>query len=205
MYSVEFTIFKKQDLLWEQYVPELALTFSWENLKKHICPYIHQFSNFYHRFFLDKVFLWKRTIKRLPEFIKELNNHRPTIKFDFNYSKTSTDYLDTTDYKTKGKNKLWNVYWKTTDRINFLLHTSAHPKLLIKSIPYSQNYPLKKRICTKTSQLFKNLQVLNESFINRGFNEKFLHTQVQCQIERNSLLGPKTNKKNQNMVPFVLT
>ena len=42
-------------------------------------------------------------MKRLPEFIKELNNHRPTIKFDFNYSKTSTDYLDTTDYKTKGK------------------------------------------------------------------------------------------------------
>ena len=74
--------------------------------EKNICPYIHQFSNFYHRFFLDKVFLWKRTMKRLPEFIKELNNHRPTIKFDFNNSKTSTDYLDTTDYKTKGKNKL---------------------------------------------------------------------------------------------------
>ena len=33
------------------------------------------------------------------------------------------------------------------------------------------------KICTETSELSKNLQVLNKSFINRGFNETFLDTE----------------------------
>ena len=38
----------------------------------------------------------------------------------------------------------------------------------------SHNQPLDlKKTCFETSELFKNLQVLKESFINRGFNEKF--------------------------------
>ena len=37
---------QKVDVLWEQYVRQITLTFSWENLKKQIYPYINQFSNF---------------------------------------------------------------------------------------------------------------------------------------------------------------
>ena len=49
--------------------------------------------------------------------------------------------------------------------------------------------------------------MLKKSFINRGFTEKFLDTEFQqlSEIERNVLLEPKSKKRDQNRVPFVLT
>ena len=142
--------------------------------KTYIYPYINQFSNFYCRFIDDIFFIWNGTVIQLQEFIKQLNNRHTTIKFNFKFSKTNIEFLDTTVHKNKEQNKLLTtVYCKRTGRRNFLHYTSAHPRSLIKSIPYSQALCLKK-LCAKTSELSKNLQVLKESFINRGFKEKFL-------------------------------
>ena len=90
------------------------------------------------------------------------------------------------------------VSCKPADRIYFLHYTPAHFISLIKSIPYSQALHLKK-ICAEISELSKNLHVLNESFINRGFNEKLLNTEFQrpSEIERNALLAPKSKEKDQ--------
>ena len=77
---------------------------------------------------------------------------------------------------------------------------------MIKSIPYSQVLCLKK-ICAKTSELSKNLQVLKESFINQGFKEEFLDTEFQrlSEIERDALLTPKSKEKDQKRIPFITT
>ena len=77
---------------------------------------------------------------------------------------------------------------------------------LIKSIPYSQALRLKK-ICAETSELSKNLQVLKESFINRGFKEKFLDTEFQrlSEVERDALLTPKSKEKDPKIIPFITT
>ena len=69
--------------------------------KTYIYPYLNQFSNFYCRFINDIFFIWNGTIIHFQEFIKKLNNHHPTIKFDFKSSKTSIEVLDTTVYKNK--------------------------------------------------------------------------------------------------------
>ena len=61
--------------------------------------------------------------------------------------------------------KHFTCCFTTTDYINFLQYTPAHPRLLIKSIPYRQAFCLQ-NICAKTSELSKNLLVLKESFIN---------------------------------------
>ena len=96
------------------------------------------------------------------------------------------------------------MYCKSTDQINFLHYTSSYPKSLIKSIPYSQALRLKK-ICTETLELSKNLQVLNESFINRAFNETFLDTEFQrlSEIERDALLAPKSKEKDKKGFLFL--
>ena len=39
LYSMKFTICKKYDILWEQYVLRTTIKFSWENLKKY--TFIH--------------------------------------------------------------------------------------------------------------------------------------------------------------------
>ena len=95
--------------------------------KTYIYPYIHLFSNFYCRSIDDILFLYNGTVMQLQEFIKKLNNCHPTIKFDFKYSKTSIEFLDTTVYKNKEQNKLLTtVYCKPTDGRNFVHNTSAH-------------------------------------------------------------------------------
>ena len=76
---------------------------------------------------------------QLQEFIKKINNPHPTIKFDFEFSETSIQFLDTAVYENKEQNKLiTTIYCKPTDPRNFLHYTSAHPRSLIKSILYSQ-------------------------------------------------------------------
>ena len=51
------------------------------------------------------------------------------------------------------------------------------------------------------------MHVLNESFINRGFNEKFLDTEFQqlSDIERGALLTHQSRKKKSKRIPFVIT
>ena len=182
--------------------PNYANIFMEKFEKTYIYPYIYQFSNFYCRFINDIFFIWNGTVIQF-----QLNNRHPIIKFDFKFSKTNIEFLDSTVYKNKEQNKLLTtVYCKPTDRRNFLHYTSAHPRSLIKSIPYSQALRLKK-ICAETSELSKNLQVLKESFINRSFKEKFLDTEFQrlSEIERDTLLTPKSKEKDQKRIPFITT
>ena len=49
--------------------------------------------------------------------------------------------------------------------------------------------------------------MLKESFINRGFKEKFLDAEFQrlSEIERDALLTPKSKKKDQKRIPFITT
>ena len=77
---------------------------------------------------------------------------------------------------------------------------------MIKRIPYSQFLCLKK-ICAETSQLSKNLPVLKESFINRGFKEKFLDAEFQrlSEIEGDGLLTPNSKEKDQKRILFITT
>ena len=183
--------------------PNYANIFMGKFEKTYIYPYINQFSNFYWRFIDHILFIWNGTVIQLQEFIKKLNNCHPTIKFDFKFSKTSIEFLDTTVYKNKEQNMLLTtVYCNPTDRRNFLHYTSAHPRLMIKS----QALRLKK-ICAETSELSKNLQVLKESFINRCFNEKFLDTEFPrlSEIERDALLTPNSKEKDQKRIPFITT
>ena len=49
--------------------------------------------------------------------------------------------------------------------------------------------------------------MLKESFINRGFKEKFLDTEFQrlSEIETDALLTPKSKEKDQKIIPFITT
>ena len=69
------------------------------------------------------------TLIQLQEFLKKLNIRHPTVKFDFKFSRTSIEFLDTTAYKNKEQNKLLTtVSCKPTDRRIFLHYTYAHPR-----------------------------------------------------------------------------
>ena len=147
----------------------------------------------------DDIFLlWNGSETQLLDFVTRLNFRHPTIKFDFKCSKSSIKFLDTKIYKNKEKNKLLTtIYGKPTDRANFLDPTSAHPKSLINSIPFSQALQLRK-ICSETSELNKQLNELKESFINRVYKENFFKDQFNriSEVTREALLTSKQKIAN---------
>ena len=80
--------------------------------------------------------------------------------------------------------------------------TSAHPRSLINSIPFSQALRLKK-ICSETSELDKHLGELKESFINRGCRENFQFNRI-LEATREALLTSKPKTANKPRIPLVL-
>ena len=108
--------------------PNYANIFMGKFEKTYIYSYINLLSKFCCRFIDDMYFLCNGTVIQLQEFIKKLNNRHPTIKFNFKFSKTTIELLDTAVYKNKEQNNLLTtVYCKTTDQRNFLHYASAHP------------------------------------------------------------------------------
>ena len=66
--------------------------------KSFIYPCVQKFSNFYCRFFGDICLLWNGSETQLLDLITRLNYRHPTIKFDFKYSKSRIDFIDTKIY-----------------------------------------------------------------------------------------------------------
>ena len=88
--------------------------------------------------------------------IKDLNQKLPSLKFNFKYSKTEVEVLDTTIYKDTNSKLYLTSYCKPTERQNYKHFKSAHPPSLKKSIPYSQALCIS-NICTKTNGVMKHL------------------------------------------------
>ena len=75
--------------------PYASLYMGWfENT--HILPKIREQIIMYIRYIVDIFFVWKGSEKELSKFLDEVNKIHPTIKFDYQYSRESVNFLDTT-------------------------------------------------------------------------------------------------------------
>ena len=93
------------------YAPSYANIFKGAFEKTYVYPYINLFWNIYYGF-IDEIFffLWNETVIQFQEFIEKRNNCYSTIKFDFKFSKTSIEILDSTVYKSKEKISYWELF-----------------------------------------------------------------------------------------------
>ena len=124
--------------------PNYANIFMGKYERNFMYPCLQTLSNFYCNF-INIFLLYNGSETQLSDFVTRLNSRHSIIKFDFKYSKSSIVFLDTKLYKNKVKNKLLTIiYWKSTDWRIFLDPTSAHPKSLINSIPFSPALRLKR-------------------------------------------------------------
>ena len=86
--------------------------------------------------YIDDVFcIWPGTKNDLQKFIDYLNRAHHTIKFTYESSDFSIDFLDITIYKEKDTTARANKpYFKPTNKFQYLLFSSAHPKSTFSSI-----------------------------------------------------------------------
>ena len=128
---------------------------------------------FYGRYIDDIMFIWKSDEHTLLEFFKYLNAAHNTIKFTWEYSRDSINFLDIKLIKDPKGYLSTDLYKKKTDTNGYLHRTSAHPTHCKDSIPYSQFLRLK-RIVTEPVKLRKRFNEFIEYFTCSGYSRKSL-------------------------------
>ena len=152
--------------------------------------------------------IWTHSIDDLHAFSSYLNSIHPTIKFTSNYSFTSIPFLDVNVSVNNG-NITTDLYTKTTDKHQYLLHSSRHPQHTKRAFPFSLALRLR-RICS-SDETFKQRSNELKSYLNkRGCNLSFLNQEVARvqNITRTQALTPKDTTSTTNQpqrVPLVIT
>ena len=85
--------------------------------------------------------------------------------------------LDTMCTIKKGKIEI-DLYKKDTDRNQYLLPSSCHPKQKIKAIPYSLSLRIV-RTCTNTNTRDLRLEELKRSLLDRGYQEQAVDSAIK--------------------------
>ena len=111
------------------------------------------------RYIDDILMIWAHSVDDLHTFTAFLNNIHPTIKFTSNYSFTSIPFLDVKVSLSNGKITT-DLYTKPTDKHQYLLHSSCHPKHTKRAIPFSLALRLR-RICSSNETFTLRTNELN--------------------------------------------
>ena len=134
---------------------------------------------------------WTHSVDHLHAFTSYLNSIHPTIKFTSNHSFTSIPFFDVNVSVNNG-NITTDLYTKTTDKHQYLLHSSCHPQHTKRATPFSLALRLR-HICS-SDETFKQRSNELKSYLNkRGYNLSFLNQEVaRVQNITRTHLPPKT-------------
>ena len=102
------------------------------------------------RYIDDIFFIWAHGENSLKNFMMEFNNFNPNIKFTYEFSETSINFLDLNVKLSDGKLQT-SLYVKPTDRHQYLHFRSSHPKHTKRSRVYSQT--LRVSIITRSLEI----------------------------------------------------
>ena len=97
------------------------------------------------RYIDDIFFIWTGNEGKLAEFMARLDMFHPNLKFRWESSRSSVNFLDVV-VGIEGNNFVTDVYYKPNDCHQFLHYESSHPIHIKRSIVYSQGLRIK-RIC----------------------------------------------------------
>ena len=169
--------------------------------ERYIYPKIDGKTLMYLRFIDDIFMIWTSSEEELKEFIKNINEEHPTIKFDIEYSYHEIHFLDT-KIKITSDNKIrTSLYKKTTDRNTMIHQKSYHPPAMKRNIPYSQALRIS-RICSEEDDYHQELTNLIKKFKARGYNEsEVTHICNKASLHnRDSLLSYKPKSQEQKLI-----
>ena len=114
------------------------------------------------RYIDDIFFIWNESEEKLDEFLKNLNNFHPNLKFTSEKSKKSVNFLDV-KVSLIDQHLETDLYCKPTDCQQFLDFNSAHPIHIKKSIVFSQGLRIK-RLCSSNGAFENHLESLKAWF-----------------------------------------
>ena len=147
--------------------------------------------------------LFRGSLKKLNAFIEHANTFQNSIKFTFEYSKKTVNFLDVQVTKDKYHKLQTSIYRKPTKKNLLLKFSSFHPFHIFRNLVYNQSL----RLCTIIStryQLSTELNNLKQIFLARGYPERLIDTQIKkaLLINRKHLLKSRPKKTAKRMLLF---
>ena len=141
--------------------------------------------------FLDDIYiLWTGSSKKLHDFLDELNQTHPTIKFTVSHTTPEMDdqpckcqptstlaFLDTATSIVNQSISV-DLYKKPTDRCQYLLTSSCHPPHITQNIPFSLAYRII-RICSETENRDQRLDELKAMLISRDYKPNLVDAAIK--------------------------
>ena len=138
--------------------------------EKYIYPLIKDKSILFLRYIGDNFMVWTKSEKQLKDFMSELNQKHPSIKFDYKFDCKQIEFLDTLVYIDQQNKLQTTLFRKSSDRQNFLNAKLKHPYSLNKSVPYSQALRIR-RICSTFQEYYSRFRKLIKQFVNKGYKK----------------------------------
>ena len=120
--------------------------------------------------------IWTHSLDDLQTFTTYLNNIHPTIKFTSNHSFTSIPFLDVSVSLCNGTITT-DLYTMATNKHQYLLQSSCHPKHTKRAIPFSSALK-RRRICSSDDTFTLRTNELKTYLNKRGYNLSFLNQEI---------------------------
>ena len=157
--------------------PAYANIFMTEFEQKYVYPLIKDKSILFLRY-IDIFMVWTKSEKQLKDFMSELNQKHPSIKFDYKFDCKQIEFLDTLVYIDQQNKLQTTLSRKSSERQNFLNAKLEHLYSLKKSIPFSQTLRIR-RIWSTFQEYHSHSRKLIEQFVNKGYKKDVVIQQIQ--------------------------
>ena len=124
---------------------------------------------------------WIASEKELDDFLEQLNNFYPNLKFTYKCSREDINFLDATARVNHGE-FISNLYCKPTNGHQYLHFESCHPSHTEFSIIFSQA-PRMRRICSTKSDLVVNGRKLKDWLNERCYSEDMVNKETKGHLK----------------------
>ena len=128
------------------------------------------------RYIDDIFFIWTHGEEKLTQFLNELNNFHSNLKFTYETSSCTVNFLDLNVSLRNGAIHT-NIYVKPTNGHQYLYYQSSHPLHIKTLIPYSQALRVS-RICSAEKDFKAHASHMKESFLARSCPEIVVNNQI---------------------------
>lgn len=157
------------------------------------------------RFIDDIDMQWCHGRQALEDFLTKANNFHQSIKFTSEVSTEQHVFLDTVSRIEENK-LVTDLYTKETDKHQYLLPSSCHPRHCCRNIPYSLALRVR-RICSQDSDFKIRTTELSQHLHSRGYKSNGINDAISRAnaVHRETLLTNKPTLKSTEKIPFVLT
>ena len=145
------------------------------------------------RYIDDTFFISKQGKEQLNLFLEDLNAFHPNLKFTYETSLNTVDFLDL-KVSLKGGGIFTDLHNKPTDSHQFLHYKSSHPSHIKNSITYSQALRIS-RLCSSQNDFNAHISNLKDWFMARDYPQRVVSEQInKVFLESNQLVKKLLSK-----------